>query len=62
MTNPHAAPEPTYATYPSLVDRGVFVTGGADGIGSAIVEQFAKQGAKVVTSILPNRSIDLYFT
>jgi NAD(P)-dependent dehydrogenase (short-subunit alcohol dehydrogenase family) len=36
-----------YAHYPSLVDRTVFVTGGADGIGSAIVEQFARQGAKV---------------
>ncbi len=36
-----------YASYPSLVDRTVFVTGGADGIGSAIVEQFALQGSKV---------------
>jgi NAD(P)-dependent dehydrogenase (short-subunit alcohol dehydrogenase family) len=36
-----------YATYPSLVDRSVFVTGGAAGIGSAIVEQFALQGSKV---------------
>jgi len=47
MTDPHAKPEANYATYPSPVDRGVFVTGGADGIGSSIVEQFAKQGAKV---------------
>ena len=37
----------SYATYPSLADRGVFVTGGAAGIGSAMVEQFARQGAKV---------------
>jgi D-xylose 1-dehydrogenase len=36
-----------YATYPSLVDRGVFITGGADGIGSALVEQFARQGSRV---------------
>jgi len=36
-----------FAAYPSLVDRSVFVTGGADGIGSAIVEQFARQGSKV---------------
>ena len=36
-----------FAVYPSLVDRTVFVTGGADGIGSAIVEQFARQGSKV---------------
>ncbi|MEO6652898.1 MAG: SDR family oxidoreductase [Ilumatobacteraceae bacterium] len=36
-----------YATYPSLVDRTVFVTGGADGIGSAVVEHFARQGSRV---------------
>lgn len=36
-----------YATYPSLNDRGVFITGGAAGIGSALVEQFARQGSKV---------------
>ena len=36
-----------YATYPSLADRGVFITGGAAGIGSAMVEQFAVQGSKV---------------
>ena len=37
----------TYASYPSLVDRTVFITGGADGIGSALVQQFAHQGSKV---------------
>ena len=36
-----------YARYPSLVDRTVFVTGGADGIGAAIVRNFARQGSKV---------------
>ena len=36
-----------YANYPSLVDRTVFVTGGADGIGSATVQHFARQGSKV---------------
>ena len=36
-----------YARYPSLVDRTVFVTGGADGIGSAAVEHFARQGSMV---------------
>ena len=36
-----------YATYPSLIDRGVFITGGSAGIGSALVEEFARQGSKV---------------
>jgi len=36
-----------YASYPSLLDRGVFITGGAAGIGGALVEQFARQGSKV---------------
>ncbi|QWT19391.1 SDR family oxidoreductase [Bacillus sp. NP157] len=36
-----------FATYPSLVDRTVIITGGASGIGEAFVEHFAAQGAKV---------------
>ncbi len=35
------------ATYPSLAGRRVFVTGGASGIGAALVEAFHGQGAKV---------------
>lgn len=38
---------PTYASYPSLRDRGVFITGGADRIGRSLVEEFAKQGSRV---------------
>ncbi|MCL4163727.1 UNVERIFIED_CONTAM: hypothetical protein GTU68_045733 [Idotea baltica] len=45
--DPTASPPSDYASYPSLVDRGVLVTGGADGIGSALVEQFARQGSRV---------------
>jgi NAD(P)-dependent dehydrogenase (short-subunit alcohol dehydrogenase family) len=36
-----------YATYPSLKDKVVFITGGASGIGATFVESFHAQGAKV---------------
>jgi NAD(P)-dependent dehydrogenase (short-subunit alcohol dehydrogenase family) len=36
-----------YASYPSLVDRTVLITGGADGIGAGMVEEFARQGSRV---------------
>ena len=36
-----------FATYPSLKDATVFVTGGASGIGEEIVRAFAAQGARV---------------
>ena len=36
-----------YASYPSLRDRSVLITGGASGIGASFVEHFARQGARV---------------
>ncbi len=47
MSDPTAPVEAHYASYPSLLDRTVFVTGGADGIGAGIVEEFVKQGSRV---------------
>jgi len=36
-----------FARYPSLAGRGVLITGGATGIGAALVSAFHDQGAKV---------------
>lgn len=38
---------PRFASYPSLRDRVVFISGGGSGIGASIVEHFVEQGAKV---------------
>lgn len=35
------------AIYPSLAGKRVLITGGASGIGAALVEQFARQGATI---------------
>ena len=36
-----------FASYPSLQDRVVAITGGGTGIGAVMVEEFAQQGARV---------------
>ena len=45
-----------YATYPSLRNRVVVVTGGANGIGEAIVRAFAAQHARVVFLDIQNEA------
>ena len=40
-------PSNSFARYPSLNDAVVLITGGATGIGASMVEQFARQGARV---------------
>ncbi|HUX44144.1 MAG TPA: SDR family NAD(P)-dependent oxidoreductase [Terracidiphilus sp.] len=44
---PQPQPDPQFASYPSLHGRAVLVTGGATGIGSSLVEHFARQGSRV---------------
>jgi NAD(P)-dependent dehydrogenase (short-subunit alcohol dehydrogenase family) len=45
-----------FASYPSLRGRVVVVTGGASGIGERIVEQFARQRAKVAFLDIQNEA------
>ena len=47
MRDRHSDQATQFATYPSLRGRAILVTGGATGIGAAIVTEFARQGARV---------------
>ena len=47
-----------FASYPSIRDRVVVVTGGATGIGQAIVEAFAIQNAQVVFLEIQDEAAD----
>ena len=42
-----AAGKSSFATYPSLKDKVVLITGGATGIGASLVAHFARQGSRV---------------
>lgn len=47
-----------FASYPSLRDRVVFITGGASGIGAEQVTHFARQGARVAFVDIDQRAAD----
>lgn len=47
MTDPRENPRHSETRYPSLIGRVVIITGGATGIGEAIVRAFAANGARV---------------
>lgn len=47
-----------FATYPSLRDRVVVVTGGASGIGASLVRAFAEQHARVVLLDIADTAAD----
>ncbi|KAL6874971.1 NAD(P)-binding protein [Trichoderma novae-zelandiae] len=40
--------QPQFAVYPSLVDRTIVISGGAQGIAAEMVEQFSLQGSQVI--------------
>jgi len=46
----------SYASYPSLRDQAVFITGGGSGIGAALVTAFAEQSAKVAFVDIQNEA------
>ena len=46
------------AIYPSLKDKVVIITGGAQGIGESIVEQFIKQQSKVAFLDIDEKAAD----
>lgn len=52
-------PHQAFTTYPSLRDAAVLITGGASGIGAAMVEQFTVQGARVAFLDLADESAAL---
>jgi NAD(P)-dependent dehydrogenase (short-subunit alcohol dehydrogenase family) len=51
------APE-GFASYPSLRDQLVLITGGATGIGASLVEHFASQGSQVVFLDIDHKSAE----
>ena len=54
-------PQP-YATYPSLRDRTILITGGATGIGATLVEAFAHQGSQVIFLDVQDEAANILIT
>ena len=50
--------ESKYASYPSLKDRRILITGGASGIGETLVAQFAAQRARVAFLDIQNEAAE----
>lgn len=50
-----------FAQYPSLQNIVVLITGGASGIGAAMVNQFARQGSQVIFLDIDDTSADKLF-
>ena len=52
----------THAIYPSLRGKNVLITGGAEGIGAATVELFARQGSQVIILDISSSSAETLIT
>lgn len=58
-TSPPIAPMADITIYPSLRNKTVLITGGAEGIGAAAVDLFCRQGSKVIVFDIADRPATL---
>jgi len=56
------AKTPQYALYPSLAGKTALITGGAEGIGAAVVENLAAQGVQVVIADIAEEAAQAVIT